>query len=180
MRLWAALILCCACQSPSRATPTTAAPAGSAAHDAGVESYAIARDEHDVVDVELRGTSSGHLTARAAGGTVTETFTHDTTTFVLVADGKSLRLGGNAVAVREASGWKSAATLSPDEQRELELFAAVDQDLAVQGTSFARDEYVPCSLACSDAIACLPRGERLEGDCARSFDWCVACLEVAP
>jgi hypothetical protein len=178
MRVFLAALVVCACQSPSRAIPTTA-PAGSAARDVGVDSYAIARDERNAIDVELRGASSGHLTAQAVAGTVKETVTRDAHEITLVADGTSLRLGDKTIASRDADGWKFTTTLSPAEQGELALFAAVDQDLAVQGTSFARGEYVPCSLACYDAIACLPKSARLDGECARSFDRCVACLEVS-
>jgi hypothetical protein len=166
--------------SCARPPSSTSNPSGPAAEALGITEYRVLRDEHTALDTELRGTHPGRLTARAESGVISETYVGTDGRFTVTNDGKSLRLDDQVLARRDGSGWHSA-TRAIERSPELRLLAAVDEDLAVQGSSIIYgNEYVPCTLECDKAVRGLVPATPFDDRCASGLANCVACIEAVP
>src|SRR5262249_41130564 len=152
----------------------------------GVTGYhVLVAGAHDV-DVELLGARPMHLVARA-GPEVTEQWLEGAKVpmhLVTREDRIEVERDGVPVpvATRRDRPGLAGSPLTPDESETLALVAAVDVDLAVQGSSivFGGRRYEQCTLACIHASSCSQQLARELAACARAVTICGACLDAEP
>ena len=161
---------------------------GSAARSSGILGFEVISEAPGSLDVRLDGPPGGGRlrvrTAPAQPGETEQQIEGFGAPFIVRTRRESLVLGRagaeRIVARRERGAW-IGDSLDAGDSAALARVVALDEELAVQGSSlvFGGAAYVQCTVRCLRAEACV-RTTANAARCADDVVVCAACLERAP
>jgi hypothetical protein len=168
--------------------PRDVVPASRLAAAEGVSGYRPVHVGKNDLEVQLIGTPGGRFMVRASAERVAQSVELASGAAIDVRTSAALIAvvrEGNEVLLAHHDGarWVDDAPLAPREDTAWRTLAAVDVDMAMQGTSVTSGgtRYVSCTAQCIAAAECVRRSESAAvARCAFSFTTCSACLEVEP
>ncbi len=171
-----------ACRGSS-APPMKGIRATAMARSRGIESYDVILCDRDDVNAIVHGLDVARLTVHAVRGEAKQVLESAGTALVLRTGPNRIEVQGESSSIvleRLSGAWLARDSMDAKTTALLATLLAIDVDMAVQGTSLVGNAqaYVPCTLRCESASACVIRGNL--PSCAESIVTCGECLEQEP